>query len=44
MRPLIAEFTATFGVGWSAVTEWKHRDDFERFLAWTLGRWRRSST
>lgn len=32
--PLIAEFTATFGVGWGPVTRRKHRDDFERFLAW----------
>ena len=32
--PLIAEFTATFGVGWGPVTRRKHRDDFARFLAW----------
>ena len=34
LRPLVAEFTATFGVGWGPVTRRKHRDDFERFLAW----------
>jgi len=34
LRPMIAEFTATFGVGWGSVTRRKHRDDFERFLAW----------
>ena len=34
LRPLIAEFTATFGVGWGPVTRRKHRDDFARFLAW----------
>ncbi|CAN5583080.1 site-specific tyrosine recombinase XerD [soil metagenome] len=34
LRPMMAEFTATFGVGWGPVTRRKHRDDFERFLAW----------
>jgi integrase len=34
LRPLIAEFSATFGVGWGPVTRRKHRDDFARFLAW----------
>jgi site-specific recombinase XerD len=34
LQPLIDEFTATFGVGWGPVTRRKHRDDFERFLAW----------
>lgn len=34
LRPLIAEFTATFGIGWGPVTRRKHRDDFARFLAW----------
>ena len=34
LEPLIAEFTATFGVGWGPVTRRKHRDDFARFLAW----------
>lgn len=35
LRPLIAEFRATYGVGWGPVTRRKHRDDFARFLAWT---------
>jgi integrase/recombinase XerD len=34
LRPLIAEFSATFGVAWGPVTRRKHRDDFARFLAW----------
>ena len=34
LRPLVDEFTATFGVGWGPVTRRKHRDDFARFLAW----------
>ncbi len=34
LRPMIAEYTATFGIGWGPVTRRKHRDDFERFLAW----------
>jgi integrase len=34
LRPLIAEFSATFGVAWGPVTQRKHRDDFARFLAW----------
>ena len=31
LRPLIAEYTATFGSAWAPVTRRKHRDDFERF-------------
>lgn len=31
---LIAEFTATCGLGWGPVTRRKHRDDFARFEAW----------
>ena len=27
LHPLVAEFTATFGVGWGPVTRRKHRDD-----------------
>ena len=34
LRPIIDEFTATFGIGWGPVTVRKHRDDFARFLAW----------
>src|ERR1035437_886982 len=34
LGPLVAEFTATFGIGWGPVTARKHRDDFARFLAW----------
>ena len=34
--PLVAEFSATFGVAWSPVTRRKHRDDFARFLAWLV--------
>ena len=34
LRPLIAEFSATFGVAWGPVTQRKHRDDYARFLAW----------
>src|SRR5437660_8788707 len=34
LRPLIANYTATFGIAWSAVTRRKHADDFARFIAW----------
>ncbi|MBA3688182.1 MAG: tyrosine-type recombinase/integrase [Chloroflexi bacterium] len=34
LRPLIAEFTATFGSMWRPVTQRKHADDFARFIAW----------
>lgn len=34
LGPLIAEFTASCGLGWGPVTRRKHRDDFARFLAW----------
>ena len=32
LRPLIAEYTATFGIGWGPVTRRKHRDDFARCI------------
>ena len=32
LRPLIAEYTATFGSTWAAVTRRKHADDFARLL------------
>jgi integrase/recombinase XerD len=32
LRPLIAEYTATFGSTWAPVTRRKHRDDFARLL------------
>ena len=44
LRPLIEEFTATFGIGWSPVTRRKHRDDFGRFLEWLETTGRESST
>ena len=34
LRPLIAEYTATFGTGWGTVTRRKHADDFARFADW----------
>ncbi|MFI5259155.1 MAG: tyrosine-type recombinase/integrase [Candidatus Limnocylindrales bacterium] len=34
LRPLIAEYSATFGAAWGPVTRRKHADDFARFLAW----------
>jgi len=34
LRALIAEYTATFGSTWGAVTRRKHADDFERFVGW----------
>src|SRR5450759_5138636 len=34
LRPLIAEYTATFGSTWRPVTRRKHRDDFARLIAW----------
>src|SRR5664280_2314199 len=34
LRPLIAEYTATFGSTWRPVTRRKHRDDFARLVAW----------
>ena len=34
LRPLIAEYTATFGITWRPVTRRKHTDDFARLIAW----------
>src|ERR1035437_1248806 len=34
LRPLVAEYTATFGSTWRPVTRRKHRDDFARLIAW----------
>src|SRR5674476_1548922 len=34
LRPLIAEYTATFGSTWRPVTQRKHADDFRRFTGW----------
>jgi integrase/recombinase XerD len=34
LRPLIAEYTATFGSTWRPVTRRKHADDFARLVAW----------
>ncbi len=34
LRPLIAEYTATFGSTWALVTRRKHRDDFARLVDW----------
>jgi integrase len=34
LRPLIAEYTATFGSTWRPVTRRKHSDDFARLIAW----------
>jgi integrase len=34
LRPLIAQYTATFGSTWAPVTRRKHRDDFARFTDW----------
>jgi integrase len=34
LRPLIAEYTATFGSTWRPVTRRKHADDFARVIAW----------
>ena len=34
LRPLIAQYTATFGSTWAPVTRRKHADDFERFTDW----------
>jgi integrase len=38
LRPLIAEYTATFGSTWAPVTRRKHADDFARLVAWLEGR------
>src|SRR5664280_2782146 len=34
LRPLIAEYTATFGSTWRPVTRRKHADDFARLVVW----------
>jgi integrase/recombinase XerD len=34
LRPLIAEYTATFGSTWAPVTRRKHADDFARLVNW----------
>src|SRR5665811_1563983 len=34
LRPLIAEYTATFGSTWRPVTRRKHADDFARLITW----------
>jgi site-specific recombinase XerD len=34
LRPLIAEYTATFGSTWRPVTRRKHADDFARLVTW----------
>ena len=34
LRPLIAEYTATFGSTWRPVTRRKHADDYARLIAW----------
>jgi site-specific recombinase XerD len=34
LKPLIAEYTATFGSTWRPVTRRKHRDDYARFVRW----------
>jgi integrase len=34
LRPLIAEYSATFGAAWGPVTRRKHADDFARFIIW----------
>jgi integrase len=34
LRPLLAEYTATFGSTWRPVTKRKHADDYARFLGW----------
>jgi integrase/recombinase XerD len=34
LRPLIAEYTATFGSTWRPATRRKHADDFRRFTGW----------
>jgi len=34
LRPLIAEYTATFGSTWAPVTRRKHADDFARLIQW----------
>jgi integrase len=34
LRPLIAEYTATFGSTWAPVTRRKHADDFARLVDW----------
>ncbi|MFI5259305.1 MAG: tyrosine-type recombinase/integrase, partial [Candidatus Limnocylindrales bacterium] len=38
LRPLIAEYTATFGSTWAPVTKRKHRDDFARLVDWLEAR------
>jgi integrase len=38
LRPLIAEYTATFGSTWAPVTRRKHTDDFARLLHWLEAR------
>ena len=37
LRPLIAEYTATFGSTWAPVTRRKHRDDFARLVDYLEG-------
>lgn len=34
LRPLIAEYTATYGSTWRPVVQRKHRGDFARFTGW----------
>jgi len=34
LRPLIAEYTMTFGSTWGPVTRRKHADDFARYVGW----------
>src|ERR1035437_4129555 len=34
LRPLIAEYTATFGSTWAKVTRRKHADDYARLTDW----------
>jgi integrase/recombinase XerD len=38
LRPLIAQYTATFGSTWAPVTRRKHRDDFVRLVDWLEAR------
>src|ERR1035437_3048492 len=38
LRPLIAQYTATFGSTWAPVTRRKHRDDFARLVDWLEAR------
>ena len=44
LRPLIAEYTATFGSTWRPATRRKHQADFARFMTWLEAHGRPTTT